>query len=193
VVAPDSPTLPLAPPDSDCGVDGSVCAARASHSLTRNWATAKSLVLVSCDARAEHGEGLKTGQIVALHQDALRLADDISAGQRGLELRLGCRAEQGDGGMLGHDVADRNRLVGERVSAVAVEVQRAQRPAVQEEPKLQHATHTTLGGCASVIRPALVVDGVVDPDRVVVAQSRRGKDRRPWLFAARRVRRPPGR
>ena len=66
-------------------------------------------------------ERLEAGEVVAVHEDAFGLADDIAAGESSGELLFCGGAGQGDGGVLGEDFAGGDRLVGESARRGAVQ------------------------------------------------------------------------
>ncbi len=62
-------------------------------------------------------------EVEALHEDALRLADELAGVDRDLQAGLVVGVRQGDGGMAYEDRGDRDVVLVERVGVVGVEVE----------------------------------------------------------------------
>ncbi len=83
----------------------------------------------------QQGERLRAGEVLAVHQDALGLPDDVAAGQRRVELRFGFGPQHRDGRVLGQDGADQLAVVVEGVGVVCLQVERTEILFVDEQPK----------------------------------------------------------
>jgi hypothetical protein len=99
-------------------------------------------------------ESLQTRDLVADHQDAFGLTDQVTTGDRGLQLLLGRRAGQSDGSMLGQDLADDDGLVGEHVRSGPRDRQNAEHLALGEEAEDHQALHAEADRGLDEARPA---------------------------------------
>ena len=109
-------------------------------------------------------EGDVGTDLVAFHQDALRLPDDVPVHQRHREAVLALGADHRDGRVAGEQQAVVLGFGIERIGAAGVQVQRTQVLLVYEQLKAHHRQHAEAGGAGSEQRPPLLAAQIVGPD-----------------------------
>jgi hypothetical protein len=95
----------------------------------------------------ERGERLQPGEVVAVHEDAFGLSDDVAASQCSVKVGFGRGADERHGGVLGEHFPDADRIVIESPGLTAVKVERTQTFAAHEQPERKETARTALYCC----------------------------------------------